>query len=1070
MSPRTLLISATLLSGALLGLAQLLMPPLAAHLQPQIELALNQALGQEVRVQRVTGSWRNWGPQLQLHQLSLRDPAGAKLTFDQVQIDIAPLDSLLQGRLVVESAALVRAELSLIEQADGRWRLLGVEQQGGATPASPGLALEQVPAGLGLIDSRLLLSSQRPASFLSGKPLELGGVNLRLRHQSEGFSLQARLQLAGGSANALQFGAEIQGPSNRPELWSGALYLQADALSLADLLRQRVPPDWTQLQGELNLRLWAQLEQGRLGGLEGSLGLADLRLQRQLRNRLSGYDLEQLQGSFRWQRQAEGWLLQLADVQLERNDNQWPKSAISLQQSAVGLEAAVDFLRLEDILALVMLLPDNRAELLLTGLQRVQPFGDLRQLRFRQDQGRWQLQGSAAGIRTQAWRGFPSIDSLSGEFRADQNGGIAELDNKDLHLGFADGLFPHPMRFPRLQGAVHWQRHPQGWQIGSQNLQISTPDFKTATQFSLSIPDRGHPHLQLGTALEQGDVAYVGNYLPAGIMNPKVVSWLQRALVSGRISQASARFEGALEDFPFDKGEAGGFLARVETEDVTLDYQPGWPRLERAAVALEFRNNSFSAQLKSADISASRVKQASASIQSLYPVSALMITGLIEGPLSDDLRVLSDTPLASKLGPIAEGVVGSGDARLGIRLQVPLSEDDPAELRVQGDLEFLGNRLQLERFDLDLEQVQGRLEFDDQGVQAKQIQARAQGSDLSISIASEGHNRTLIHASGRFDIQTLSQRRLGMELPLSQGQSLWNLQLEIPHQSAGAEAGVEISLSSDLQGVAVDLPPPLGKAAKTNKPVRISLSPAQQPLPVHLRWGDELDARLLLNRGDNQTLLERGNIRLGGAPAEAPEQAGMWISGKLSHFQLDPWLPLLGADQSQKQNENQHSLPLPHLDVELGHLQLLGIELDDLRLNGGPEGTSYAARIDSPMLKGRLQLPKALNNQPIVLDLERLAFNLRGDDSPRQVRKPSKQDPRQLPALQLRSKALLLNGHDLGRFDLQTLKGPQGLDISQFQISSDWLKLDLKGQWQQIKDQPRCNSMLKLETKDMGRL
>jgi uncharacterized protein YhdP len=1140
---RRLLLGALLAWGLLVGLARLGLPLLAERWQPELLQALSHALHpglglQSLSIQRISARWQGLGPQLRLHRLRLSGQQGQALDLAEVRLELALWDSLWQLRPVLGRVSLIGAKLELRQLADGSIQWINES----ASPGRSGFSPTVVPQGdwphrtseLANPQSRIpsllprqldLIDSQIQLQLAQGDaPLQLEQLNLRLDLQQQGFSLQGRLQIGARQAersqndlgqhepsqqaNHIRLGARIQGPLLRPELWSGQLYVQLQQLALDASLARLVPADWRQLQGQLGLRLWADLSQGQLQGLQGDVRLAGLRLLRQLRQRLSGYDLDLLQGRFHWWRQGEDWRLALDDLQLARQQTQWPKTAIQLQgRGTQQIQAAIEFLRLEDILALVMLLPENRAETLLTGLQQVQPLGDLRQLRFQRDGPRWRLTGSAERIRTLAWGYVPAINSLSATFRADQNGGIAQLDNRDVQLAFANDLFSQPMRLARLLGEVHWQRHPQGWQLGSQDLRLNTPDFKTGTRFSLSIPDQGQAHLDLHSRLEQGDVAYVRHYLPVGIMNPKVVRWLDRALVAGRIHSGEAVFLGPLRDFPFDQRRSGHFDARLDTQAVTLDYQTGWPRLEAARIGLHFANNSFSAQLQEAEISASRVLQAQVGIDRLFPVTALELKAEVQGPLTDELRVLREPPLARRFGGLTEGVSAEGDVRLAIGLRVPLRKDDPDEIQVQGRLHFLDNSLELARWDLHLARLRGELGFDDQGVRAEELQAETLGSAIRLRIkpTRQGPRRTEILALGRFDPAQLSQQRLGQALPFASGHSDWRLLLQVPHphannQTASSDApeqetsldrpgtrdsglgtrksprmlhtnqekgqdkpaAVSLQLSSDLQGVKLDLPAPLGKTAKQKMPLELHLELAQTPLPARLRWGDRLQAQLLLADGQ----LHSGSIQLGGAAAKPPAAKGLMVQGQLPRLQLDPWIELLSKGPA-----SDLRLPLPQVNLRFGQLELFGFRLDELNIQGGPEGPDWAARLDSPQLQGQLRLPADLKAEPIELRLKQLAFNLSADDQPYQPKPPSRLDPARLPGLRLSSEQLLLNGHNLGRLELHSQHLVDGLDFSQLKIESDWFKLNLRGQWRQkAKQVPQCSAMFKLEASDMGRL
>lgn len=1068
---RRLTLVAVLLTGALFGLARLLLPALIGHYQPEIEQAVGQALGRPVTIEGISARMQGHQPQLRLHgvRLPTRGAQVPTLRLPEVQVDIA-LESLTAGRLILDAVALIDARLNLRRLPDGGWRLLGINDQplSGDQADQEGIGLEQLPLAFGLVNGEIRLHAAPDR-----EPLQLREVNLRLRREDDGLSVQGRLRVAGEGANLLEAGLRIEGPIDDPARWWGRFHLRGSALALSTVLTPWMDPGMEELAGQATLELWGVLEEGRLTRLEGGLELDRLSLRRQVAGQSRHYAIDRLHGLFRWQRGEGGWKLQLVDLELWRNELRWPSSGLTLQVwtrdgRLLRSEARASFLRLEDILSIASLLPPAPGDWLLTALERVQPAGDLRDIDFSSngdgDTIQWNLSGSARQVRIRAWQGIPAIDNLSASFRANQGGGIARLDNQDVTILFDNGLFPGPLRARQLAGEVHWQRFPEGWQFGSSDILLNSPDFDSHTRFSFSLPDEGLPYLDFLTRMDKGDVTYARNYLPVGIMQPRVVQWLGRAMVAGRVQNGVALFHGPLRDFPFDERPSGQFEAVLRVEDVTLDYAPGWPRLEHANADLRFINNSFLAEVQSADVSASRVRQASISIDRLHPASPLEIDGLIEGLLSDDLRMLTDSPLAADFGNLADGVQGEGETRLQLKILQPLGKEDRRATQISGVLGFLGNGLRVDKWKLALSDTQGELQFSQDGVTAKGISANALGGALRIDLATEAGAPRLsrVDARGRYAIKTLADQWLGQPLPMLQGAADWHLRLDIPHSE---EASTELRLASDLRGVKIDLPAPLGKGAAEKQALLIELNPGQigKALPLHIRLGELLDARLELSA---KQALDRGEVRLGGGAAAAPERPGLALLGRLGQVQLDPWLTLLDKAGTRSADG---APPLPRIDLLFDRLRLQALSLERIRVQGSPLGEGWQALLDGPQIKGLLNLPADLKRGPVELELEHLAYD--SDKSPKEpAAGRGDGDPRQLPAIRLSSRQLLLNGQNLGSLQFNARKGPQGLVLEQVKLSSNWLNFSGKGGWLRAQDNASCNLVFQLETNDMAKL
>ena len=88
------------------------------------------------------------------------------------------------------------------------------------------------------------------------------------------------------------------------------------------------------------------------------------------------------------------------------------------------------------------------------------------------------------------------------------------------------------------------------------------------------------------TDIADGDAASIRSYLPVTASPVKVVDWLERAFPAGRITHGSALFHGPLDGFPFEQHRDGVFQVHFETEDLVLDYAPGWPPLEQLSARI----------------------------------------------------------------------------------------------------------------------------------------------------------------------------------------------------------------------------------------------------------------------------------------------------------------------------------------------------------------------------------------------------------------------------------------------------------------------------------------------------
>ncbi|WP_303620995.1 AsmA-like C-terminal region-containing protein, partial [Methylogaea oryzae] len=126
--------------------------------------------------------------------------------------------------------------------------------------------------------------------------------------------------------------------------------------------------------------------------------------------------------------------------------------------------------------------------------------------------------------------------------------------------------------------------------------------------------------------------------------------------------------------------------------------------------------------------------------------------------------------------------------------------------------------------------------------------------------------------------------------------------------------------------------------------------------------------------------------------------------------------------------------------------------------------------LESAVATGALSLPASWpSGRPVSLDLERLALPKMPKETLERARQ-AQIDPAQLPALTVRSRHVLWQGHDLGQLDCEAEHRPEGLRLKQCAVVSDLQSTSLAGEWwrSDTKDFSRLDGKMKI--KDLGRL
>ncbi len=1070
------LILLTILGGIVILVVRLLLPMVDQY-RPDAEKMASEMLGQPVEISRLSARWRGFGPELVLEDVRLLDPESHQPSFrlDAIHVAISLFDTLRTKSIKPREITFDGASLLIKRRSDGSVVISGLEGVGGGGRA--GGELFFLPFRIALKNSELYWENQA----IGAAPLRFVDVDIILTNDGDRHQLDALLSLPDDSGARMQLAADIWGDLQEPGAWSGDFYLRGNNLPLAKLLGARIPAGYAINSGTAEMEIWSHWEKGYLSSIEGEARWRDLNLegsvtpQEEEPRRL---ELEQMGGYFRWQRTESGWRLGVDDIAVTRNGRSWPASSLGMetsydQEGHVHLRTGIDFLRVEDVIALIRMFPLPTEKLDQT-LAEIRPQAGIYDLQFRFDETSegpvWAGRGQLENLSTQPWRSAPGINNLDARFWLTQERGAMDLQGKLVFAKFP-GLFRDTLQLQGVNGLLRWERQPElGWVIESAGLEAFNSDVKTRTRLRMVLPDdpEESPLLDLQTDFRDGVVSTTSRYLPVGIMPDGVVEWLDRSLVSGRLVNGSCVFRGPVRDFPFEKRATGRFEVLFGVEDLLLDYWPEWPRSEEMTAEIRFLNNRFDAWIESGKIFESNLHNLHGRIEHLNKASPFRLSGSITGPLSDELRILSESPLREKFAPLTEAVRAEGDAHLDLEFAVPLST---GQFSIDGKLALQDATIHIDEWQLPITRISGNLLFDQDGIRSKGLQGQLMGSETRVEVAPLKGKRgtTRITAKTTLPGSAFAQRFPALGLEGLKGTTDWQLDLDIPPFAKGKRPLVDIRLSSNLKGIRLDLPAPIGKSEREQRKLVVTTTLSNRPeRRLGVRYGDILDSAMLLNVTDPDRIhFIRGGLMFGGAPARLPEKDQLLMEGKLANLHIDPWLNYFHPSGSK--------LALPAIttkDLRIDNLRYGDTYLQNVTFNLDTDKTGIQGRVEGDRVSGSFQIPVSLKDNPITLRLDRLSL----DFNPEQIAEIPQQeddtwtDPRTLPAVDLQSEKIILNGRNYGQFTLLTHSTPEGVALDTVSLISERLKFSARGEWIVYRGTPQTALDLTLDAESLGKL
>ena len=1044
-----------LLAGVLTGTARLMLP-WVSQLRGELEGLVSEAVGAPVGIGRLRAGLQGLDPQLVLEDVSLFD-AGKRhprLHLDELRLEVDLLRSAKRRKIHFSNMILSGAMLVVRRHEDGRLELAGFGEKDGGDAGIAGFFLNQ--GRLQLKDSTVLFENRR----LGAKPVlleevEVGIVNHRDRHQ-----ISAYAKLAAESGTHIRFFTDLFGDLESPDKWGGQMYLKGDHLPLSLLEGVDLVAGYGVTGGALDLEMWGRWRKGRLRHTEGRLRGADLEVASP-EGGAPALDLALLQTGFQWKKDQGHWNLDLVGFSLQYAHSIWPQGRISIETREeadhLRVRAGADFLRVDDVLDVLASLPLNEASGMEV-LRALDPRADVRDLRLdlslaegRVD--RWALGARVAGWRSKAWKQVPAVEGADFVFLANPSTGWVAFDAEEVAVTFPR-LFREPMSARMLSGTVEWRRDEtaSAWVVQSRAIDMANEDIATRSRFRFLIPfDGASPWADIQTDFRDADGAAISRYLPVGIMPKKLVAWLDKSLVSGRVPSGSFLLHGPLKSFPYKDGSAGRFEVLFGVDDLILDYDDEWPRLESLRGEVRFLNNSLGIVVDEARLLDSEVGRTVARIDDLKLTSPLEVEGVVNGPLSDVLRVLRETPLKQRFQRFVERAQAGGESRLQIEFAVPIEE---GEWRVDGILGLRNASLDFQAWDLELAKINGDIRFDTEGLRAEGVSARILDTPAVVDIETLAA-RDLTRISARFapTVAVLEGRYPGWGLERAEGKAMMGLSIDIGN--AGKEKSVPISfaLKSDLKGMGIDLPPPLGKSVDVSRELRVSgdISGAPKGL-LRVGYGGLLKALLELDlaHGDGP-LLNRGEVRLGGGSPALPLASDLRLVGTLKHLDLDAWMALVG-DLPDGIGAGRGQLPTPKVDMRVEEVTVGQHALREVQVRLEQQKTKWMLDVESDLVAGRVLFPAKGSVDPVDLHLRRLALTLGNGDEPEEKKESEaavlhEMNPRDFPPVTMRIDELVVNGQPFGVAIAKSHTSNEGVILDEFSLDAPLLTLDGSGSW-----------------------
>ncbi|MCX4063672.1 YhdP family protein [Pseudomonas sp. S1Bt30] len=1013
--------------------------PLVAEYRAEVEAKAEAALGMPMHIGSLEGRWSGFAPVLRAHDVMVGEGSSA-LRLDQVEVVPDIWASLTAREVRIAHLQLSGLQLSVKEDKDGHWALQGLPVQDDQ-PLDP----QQVLTRMQQVKRVSLLDSQVTLQPFDQPPSTLTYVGLSLHTGMTRQRLDARLTLPDGQPLALSLRSRI-----RASQWKDAeiqAYASLPQSDWAKWIPARLTGQWKLTQFKAGGELWLNWGNGAVQSAAVRLNSPQAKGSYAERKPVH---IENLALTAYLQRSDTGLNVLVDSLAMSLGETRW-ESRMQLQQT-LATEKALEVWKLQaDRLDLTPITPLLNAlaplpEGFAKAVEHIKATGLLRNVLvdFRPQDSSDQKVSFAANLERvgfDAYFGAPAARNVSGSISGDLGHGELRMDSKDFSLHL-DPIFAKPWQYIQANARLTWTLDKQGFTLIAPYIKVLGEEGKIAADFliRLHFDHSQEDYMDLRVGLVDGDGRFTPKYLPA-VLSPALDEWLRTAIVKGAVDEGFFQYQGSLNHDAVRAARNISLFFKVH--DAELAFQPGWPHVSNVDGEVFVEESGVRILASKGQLLDTQVKDIYVNIPHAPAGkdSHLLLTGGFAGGLGDGLKILQEAPIGT--ASTFAGWKGEGDLQGRLDLDIPLAKG--TEPKIVVDFQTDKARLQLAEPTLDLTQLKGEFRFDSaKGLSGQNISAQAFERPITAQIFADGkpgNISTRVVAKGQVTVKRLTDwLKITQPLPVS-GDIPYQLQLDLD----GADS--QLMVSSNLKGVAVDLPAPFGMPASQGRDstFRMTLQGAERRY-----WFDygEL-ANFTFAAPPDKFNEGRGELFLGDGDAVLPGGKGLRIRGVLSELDIDPWKKLLNQYAGNDPGGSAKQL-LSSADFKIGKLTGLGTQFDQVSLQLDRKPAAWAVQLDSRQAKGSVSLPDA-KGAPIAINLQYVKLPAVDPTVQADENAPdplASIDPKDIPALDIAIDQLFQGPDLIGAWSLKIRPTAKGLAFNSLDLGLKGMQLKGAGGWE----------------------
>ncbi|MCG8380277.1 MAG: hypothetical protein MI865_12505, partial [Proteobacteria bacterium] len=923
-----------IISAAVLVTAVRLALPGIGGYKEEIQSWVSEYMNYPVTIENINAEWQGWAPHLYLEQISLYTQNNNQLisNFDSAHIGIDLFASMTNREIVPTHLSVSGLSLDFTRNIDGSISISSDKDTNLNTNSNNETALSEW-----LLKQKYIIIENANLSWNDKRsaknPIQFSGVTLELKTDNDRVQLDISLALPENHGKALYVKMDVVGNILTPN-WDGTIYLEAKESKPTKLFKGF--PIYS-TGGTANLKFWTNWKHAKLRDFNAILEYENF----SLNTKEFELPIQSIEVNALGKRSNnKDWTIKTIVQNLKTLNHYWPTAEYQFEVSKKDFEdiykfdAHLSYINLDDAMPLIAssgVIPAG----FFNGLDLDSLTGEFTDTYISIDPStdasiNFNLNTHFKDINISTHDKQYQAEGIDGSLHINENTVSVNLDSRLSKISLKP-LFDEPLSFPEIIANVELVKDEIP-KVYINEMNLSNKDFNIQSSGYIQFNEQS-PFIDIVAHLGSTDIEKIPAFLPKQT-DPELYEWLKQALVGGELSSGDLILRGNFSDFPFKKSE-GHFKSILNISNATLEYNEGWPPIDNLDVEVIFENDDLFVTSNSGHIFDAKIENITAKVNGLSKVGndfRIYVNSSIIGHTSDAQHAILQSPLQENtaLMDFANSNV-TGNINVNLDLDIPLGDE---KSKVNGKLSFLDTMIESDLPGLGIEGVNGYVNFTRETIWAEGLDALYHGKPVVLSIPKNINE----DEPGQFTLSGLADNEFLFNQLNSFFPSLFTTDSKIQNYVRGKSEWTltinkeftldnktikTLELSSDLKGMAIDLPSPIGKSRDEVRSLTIKTRLKDSLIEnIDIDYDNEIFGHFIIDNTQD-VMIDKVLIGLGEKHSVNTQTNDISIEGNLEKLVLSEWadfiLPKLDTNNGDK-------ISPVSLDILVGNLSVFGNE------------------------------------------------------------------------------------------------------------------------------------------------